>query len=204
MVSLKPVRIAACSALVAVLTATALPAQAEPRAYRIDPSHFSIVFNAMHIGYAPTWGLFLKGEGGFTYDEDTRELSDLSVTIEAGSVFTNDERRDGHLRSDDFLSAEAHPSITFVMTDAQPKTDTSGTVTGDLTLRGVTRPVTLDVTLNKIGPYPFGGTYVVGISASTVLKRSDFGMTYAVADGLVGDEVTVRIDLEAIRQQPAP
>lgn len=200
MVSLKPVRIAACSALVAVLTAAALPAQAEPRAYRIDPSHFSVVFNAMHIGYAPTWGLFLKGEGSFTYDEETRELSDLSVAIEAGSVFSNDERRDGHLRSDDFLSAEAHPRITFQMTDARPQTDTSGTVTGDLTLRGVTRQVTLDVTLNKIGPYPFGGTYVIGISASTVLKRSDFGMTYAVADGLVGDEVSIRIDLEAIRQ----
>ncbi|MBC2858932.1 YceI family protein [Stappia sp. 28M-7] len=200
MVSLKPVRIAACSALVAVLTVAALPAQAEPRAYRIDPSHFSVVFNAMHIGYAPTWGLFLKGEGSFTYDEETRELSDLSVAIEAGSVFSNDERRDGHLRSGDFLSAEAHPRITFQMTDARPQTDTSGTVTGDLTLRGVTRPVTLDVTLNKIGPYPFGGTYVIGISASTVLKRSDFGMTYAVADGLVGDEVSIRIDLEAIRQ----
>ena len=200
MVSFKPVRIAACSALVAALTVTALPAQAEPRDYRIDPSHFSIVFNAMHIGYAPTWGLFLKGEGGFTYDEETRELSDLSVTIDAGSVFSNDERRDGHLRSDDFLSAEAHPSITFQMTDAQAKTETTGTVTGDLTLRGVTKPVTLDVTLNKIGPYPFGGTYVIGISASTVLKRSDFGMTYAVENGLVGDEIVIRIDLEAIRE----
>ena len=200
MVSFKPVRIAACSALVAALTVTALSAQAEPRDDRIDPSHFSIVFNAMHIGYAPTWGLFLKGEGGFTYDEETRELSDLSVTIDAGSVFSNDERRDGHLRSDDFLSAEAHPSITFQMTDAQAKTETTGTVTGDLTLRGVTKPVTLDVTLNKIGPYPFGGTYVIGISASTVLKRSDFGMTYAVENGLVGDEIVIRIDLEAIRE----
>lgn len=199
MISFAPVRFAACSALVATLAVAAVPAQAEPRAYRIDPSHFSIVFNAMHIGYAPTWGLFLKGEGGFTYDEETRELSDLSVAIEAGSVFSNDERRDGHLRSDDFLSAEAHPSITFRMTEAEAKTETTGTVTGDLTLRGVTRPVTLDVTLNKIGPYPFGGTYVIGISANTTLKRSDFGMTYAVENGLVGDEVSIRIDLEAIR-----
>ena len=81
-----------------------------------------------------------------------------------------------------------------------PKTETTGTVTGDLTLRGVTKPVTLDVTLNKIGPYPFGGTYVIGISASTVLKRSDFGMTYAVENGLVGAEIVIRIDLEAIRE----
>lgn len=200
MIWFTPVRFAALSALVATLAVAPVPAQAEPRSYRIDPSHFSIVFNAMHIDYAPTWGLFLKGEGGFTYDEETRELSELSVAIEAGSVFSNDERRDGHLRSDDFLSAEAHPSITFRMTEAEAKTETTGTVTGDLTLRGITRPVTLDVTLNKIGPYPFGGTYVIGISANTTLKRSDFGMTYAVENGLVGDEVSIRIDLEAIRQ----
>ncbi len=185
--------------LVAML-ASAGPSRAEPRAYLIDPSHFSIVFNAMHIGYAPTWGLFLKGKGGFTFDEETRTLSDLSVEIETASVFSNDERRDGHLRSDDFLAAEAHPTITFTMTEARAETETSGKITGDLTLRGVTRPVTLDVTLNKIGPYPFGGTYVLGISASTVLKRSEFGSTYALDGGLVGDEVEIRIDLEAIRQ----
>lgn len=185
--------------LVAMLATTG-PSRAEPRQYVIDPAHFSIVFNAMHIGYAPTWGLFLKGKGGFTFDEDTRALSDLSVEIEAASVFSNDERRDGHLRSNDFLAAEAHPLITFEMTEARPETETTGTVTGALTLRGVTRPVTLDVTLNKVGPYPFGGTYVLGVSARTVLKRSDFGSTYALEGGLVGDEVEIRIDLEAIRQ----
>jgi len=195
----KPARIAACAVAFAALTA-ALPARAEPRTYVIDPSHFSIVFNAMHIGYAPTWGLFLKGEGSFTYDENTRELSDLSVAIETASVFSNDERRDGHLRSDDFLSADAHPRITFRMTDARAETEATGTVIGDLSLRGVTRPVTLNVTLNKIGPYPFGDTHVVGISARTVLRRSDFGMIYAVENGLVGDEVDIRIDLEAVRQ----
>ncbi|WP_208984519.1 YceI family protein [Stappia sp. TSB10GB4] len=199
----KPARIAACAVAFAALTAAltaALPARAEPRTYVIDPSHFSIVFNAMHIGYAPTWGLFLKGEGSFTYDENTRELSDLSVAIETASVFSNDERRDGHLRSDDFLSADAHPRITFRMTDARAETEATGTVIGDLTLRGVTRPVTLNVTLNKIGPYPFGDTHVVGISARTVLRRSDFGMIYAVENGFVGDEVDIRIDLEAVRQ----
>ncbi|WP_425087916.1 YceI family protein [Stappia sp.] len=190
----------AALALVAAWIAPADPARADPRDFRIDPAHFSIVFNADHIGYGPTWGLFLKGEGSFTYDEETRTLSDLTVTIPADSVFSNNERRDEHLRSDDFLSAEAHPDITFQMTSNAEETPRSGTVTGDLTLRGVTRPVTLDVTLNKVGPYPFGGTYVIGISATTTLKRSDFGMTYAVENGLVGDEVPIRIDLEAIRQ----
>ena len=191
---------AAAIALGFVAMLATAPLRAEPRHYTIDPTHFSIVFNAVHIGYAPTWGMFLKGKGGFTFDEETRALSDLRVEIEAASVFSNDERRDGHLRSNDFLAAEAHPAITFEMTEAHPETDTRGKVTGDLTLRGVTRPVTLDVTLNKIGPYPFGGTYVVGISASTTLKRSQFGSSYALEGGLVGDEVEIRIDLEAIRQ----
>lgn len=184
----------------ATLALAAAPARAEPRDYRIDPSHFSVVFNADHIGYAPTWGMFLRGSGGFTFDEQARTLANLRVEIETGSVFSNDERRDGHLRSADFLDAEAHPVATFVMTAAEPTGERTGKVTGDLTLRGVTRPVTLDVTWNKSGPYPFGDTYVVGISARTVLKRSDFGSTYALDGGLVGDEVELIIDLEAIRQ----
>uniref|UniRef100_UPI003BABA295 YceI family protein n=1 Tax=Stappia sp. TaxID=1870903 RepID=UPI003BABA295 len=184
----------------AIGLATSGPARAEPRDYRIDPAHFSIVFNAVHIGYAPTWGMFLKGAGAFTFDEDARTLSDLKVEIDTRSVFSNNEARDEHLRSDDFLDAGAHPLATFVMTDAEPTGERTGKVTGDLTLRGVTRPVTLDVTWNKSGDYPFGGTYVTGISARATLRRSDFGSTYALEGGLVGDEVEILIDLEAIRQ----
>ena len=182
------------------LTLVATPALAEPRDYVIDKSHFSVVFNVDHIGYAPTWGMFLDGEGGFTFDEETRVLSDLRVSIDPASVFSNDDRRDEHLRNADFLNVDAHPTITFVMTGAEEKTERTGTVTGDLTMLGVTRPVTLDVTWNKSGPYPWGNTYAIGISASTTIKRSDFGMTYAVENGLVGDEVPLQIDLEAIRQ----
>ena len=168
--------------------------------YEIDPDHFSIVFNADHIEYGSAWGMFLEGSGRFRFDEDARELSELSVTIEAASVFTNHDRRDGHLRSDDFLHADAHPQITFEMTDAVPETSTTGKVIGDLTLRGETHPVTLDVTLNKTGPYPWGNNYVVGITAKTTLTRSQWDMTYAVEDNLVGDAVPIVIELEAIRQ----
>lgn len=188
-------------ALAAVLV-PATDVAAEPQRYEIDQSHFSIVFNADHIGYGATWGMFLEGEGSFTYDEEAQELSDLQVTIKAPSVFTNHDRRDGHLRSADFLDAEAHPDITFVMTGAEAQTDTTGKVMGDLTLRGETRPVTLDVTLNKAGRYPFGDEhYALGITANTTLRRSDWGMTYAVEDGLVGDEVPIVLELEAIRQE---
>jgi polyisoprenoid-binding protein YceI len=188
------------TALAALTAVASAPAFADADLYEIDTAHFSVVFNADHIGYGATWGMFLDGGGSFMFDEDEKTLSDLAVTIDATSVFTNDERRDGHLRSDDFLAAESHPDITFVMTDAVAESDTTGKVMGDLTLRGETRPVTLDVTLNKVGPYPWGDNYVVGVTAETTIKRSEWGMTYAIENGLVGDEVPITIELEAIRQ----
>ena len=182
-----------------------LPAQraaAEFARYEIDPAHFSIGFLVHHIGYADTLGMFLEGGGSFSFDESAPAVKDIEVTIEAGSVFTNHDKRDDHVRGGDFLDAGDHPEIRFVGTDAKPTGETTGQVMGDLTLRGVTRPVTLDVTMNKIGAYPFGDgpPYVVGVSARTTIKRSDFGMTYAVENGWVGDEVEVILEFEAIRQ----
>lgn len=173
---------------------------AEPARWEIDPEHFSIMFQAGHIGYQHQMGLFLDGGGSFTYDEATQELSDLVVEIDARSVFTDHEARDNHLRSGDFLAAGDHPMIRFVMTEARPASETTGSITGDLTLRGVTRPVTVDVTLNKIGAYPWGSNYVLGVSAETVIKRSDFGSTYGLEGEMVGDDITLAFEIEAIRQ----
>lgn len=175
-------------------------ALAEPVRYEIDPEHFSIVFNGNHIGYGAVWGMFLKGSGSFVFDEEAKTVEDLTVEIETGSVFSNHEARDGHLRSGEFLDAEAHPTVTFRMTEATAETDTTGTITGDLTLRGETHPVTLDVTLNKVGPYPWGENYVVGITAQTTIQRSAWGMTYGIDGDLVGDEIPMTFELEAIRQ----
>ena len=175
-------------------------AQAEPREFEIDPEHLTIAFLVHHIGYANTLGQFLEAEGSFRYDEATKSLSDLEVTIEADSVFSNHKKRDKHVRGRDFLNVDKHPEIIFVGTGAKASSDSSGTVTGNLTILGVTKPVSLAVTLNKSGQYPFGDNYVLGISARTTIKRSDFGMTYSVDNGWVGDEVEVIIELEAIRQ----
>ncbi|MCB1969102.1 MAG: polyisoprenoid-binding protein [Geminicoccaceae bacterium] len=177
-----------------------MSALAEPRRYTIDPEHFSIVFSVEHIGYQHQTGLFLDGGGHFTYDEDSGELADLVVDIDAASVFTDHDARDNHVRSKDFLDAKAHPGIRFVMTSADAIDDRHGTIHGDLTLRGVTLPVDVDVTLNRIGPYPWGENYVIGISAGAHLKRSDFGSTYGVEGNLVGDDVQLRFEIEAIRQ----
>ncbi|SMF11968.1 Polyisoprenoid-binding protein YceI [Tistlia consotensis] len=175
-------------------------ARAEPARYVTDPDHAVVAFLVSHIGYEKVLGRFTGVTGSYLFDEAAPSLSDLEVTIAAASVDTRHRDRDGHLRSGDFLAAEAHPDIRFVMTSAEPTGARTGLVTGDLTLRGVTRPVTLEVTWNKTGAYPFGNSYVTGISARTRFKRSDFGMTYGVADGLVGDEVEVIIEVEAIRQ----
>ena len=184
-----------------LLPASPSPSLAEPARFEIDPEHVAVAFLVRHIGYADTLGQFLEVEGSFRYDEATKDLSDLEVTIEAESVFSNHEKRDDHVRGGDFLDADDHPEIRFVGTSATPSSDTTGKVTGELTLLGVTRPVTLDVTLNKSGTYPFGHKrQVLGISARTTIKRSAFGMTYAVENGFVGDEVEVIIELEAIRE----
>ncbi|MEO1495250.1 MAG: YceI family protein [Pseudomonadota bacterium] len=189
-------------AALAVATASAaiVPAQAEPRTYKIDPSHATIAFLVDHIGYAKTLGKFLKTEGSFVYDEKAKELGEVTVTVDATSVFSNDEARDNHVRNKDFLDSKAHPAITFTATGGQATGETTGTVTGDLTIRGVTKPVTLDVTLNKAGPYPFGHKkHTLGISARATIKRSEWGMTYALG-GLVGDDVDLIIEVEAIQQ----
>jgi len=180
-------------------------AQAEPREYRIDPDHFSIAFAVDHIGFGDVIGLFLSGQGSFVYDEEARRLISAQATIDADSVFTNHDARDRHLRSGDFLNASASPAISFVARTASPIDANRGRVTGDLTIRGVTQPVTLNVELVGAGPYPFPTTgpepnYVLGVTMTTTLQRSDFGMTYAVDNGWVGDEVDITIAFEAIRQ----
>lgn len=127
----------------------AAPSQAEPAQFVLDPEHTSITFFVHHLGFADLAGMFLESEGSFTFDEEARELSDLRVVIMTESVFTNHERRDQHLRSADFLNAAEFPEMVFEGRSAEPLTEATARVTGDLTLLGVTRPVTLDVTFNK-------------------------------------------------------
>jgi polyisoprenoid-binding protein YceI len=180
--------------------------RAEPRRFEIDPNHFSVGFLVHHIGYHDVLGMFLEAGGSFVFDEEARTLSELTIEIESDSVFTNHKARDKHLRSPEFLNVREFPQIRFVMTGAEPTGERTGKITGDLTLIGVTRPVTLDLTWNKSGRYPFPTgsgkpNYVVGASAHGSIRRSEFGMTYGVDNGWVGDEIKLILELEAIRQE---
>lgn len=176
-------------------------AVAEPQAYVVDDEHFSMTFEVQHIGYAPVMGMFRKVEGQFEYDQEAKDLTAGSLTFKSDSVFTNHDKRDGHLRSDDFLNSGEFPEITFTVTDFESTGDNTGTVTGDLTMLGQTRPVDVSITLNKAAEYPIGHEdYTLGMSAETTIKRSNWGMAYGVSNDLVGDEVKLRFGLEAIRK----
>lgn len=183
------------------------PARAEFRQFDIDTEHVSIGFLVHHIGYMDVLGLFTEVRGSFAFDESAPAVKDVRVVVEAASVFSNSEARDEHARGPDFLDAADHPEIVFVGRDAVPTGESTGTITGDLTLRGVTREITFDLVLNKAAVYPFDPTgrgeppYVVGVSARGTVTRSDFGMTYAVEPGWVGDEVELIIEFEAIRRE---
>lgn len=199
--SRKPRGLAALTLLAGALVLGASQARAEPARYEIDPEHFSVGFLVHHIGYADTLGMFLEAEGSFTFDEQSLQLSDVRVTVETESVFTNHKKRDQHLRSSDFLDSDDHPEMTFVGTGSEQTGPRTGRVTGDLTLLGQTRPLTLEVTWNKSEAYPFGHKdHVIGISARGTVKRSDFGMNYAVGNGWVGDEIALIIEFEARRK----
>jgi polyisoprenoid-binding protein YceI len=175
-------------------------AAAEPAEFVLDREHTSITFFASHLGYADLAGMFLEASGRFRYDEATRELSDLRVVVETASVFTNHARRDEHLRSADFLNVAEFPQMVFTGTGAEPQGERSGRISGELTLLGVTRPLTLEVWLNKAGRYPFlDEHYAIGIDARGTLARSAFGMTYG--EQWVGDEIRLVIGFEAIRQE---
>ncbi len=210
--SLLQYRLSGFARTAALLVGTALlvlappAAQAEPARYQIDPEHLSIGFLVDHIGYARTLGLFRKAEGAFTFDEQSGELTDLKVTVDTASVFTNQQKRDDHLRSADFLNSKEFPQMVFTAQSARRTGDKTFQIAGQLELLGKTRPLTLEATWNKSGEYPFGGgllgakPYVMGVSARGTITRSAYGMNYAVDNGWVGDEVELIIEFEARRQ----
>jgi len=170
--------------------------------YIIDKSHFSIGFLVEHVGYAKTLGMFRDIDGSYIHDVKNKKINDINIVINTDSVFTNDEKRDEHLKSPDFLHVDKYPEMVFKATDIKINNDET-IINGNLTLLGITKPLILTGKINKIGKYPFGGIikpYVMGISAKGTIKRSDHAMMYAIKDNLVGDEIDLIIEFEARRQ----
>jgi len=186
-------------ALVALLAVPAL--HAEPARYRIDPEHFSIAFLIEHVGYARIMGQFTQASGEFVYDEQNQKLQSGTVEVRAASIATHHAKRDEHLRNADFLNAATYPLIRFVATRFDARSDASGVLRGDLTMLDRTHPVELEIKLNKAAPYPFGHRkHTLGFSATATIERSRWGMDYGVAEKMVGDEVELLFEFEAIRE----
>lgn len=171
--------------------------------WNIDAAHTNVEFAVRHMMIAKVRGRFSDVTGTIEFAESSPELSSVNVTIGVASVDTRNADRDTHLKSADFFDADTYPTMTFTSKRVNTTTANSGKVIGDLTIRGVTKEVLLDVTYSGQAKSPYG--YIgAGFAASTTINRSDFGLTWnaALETGgvLVGEEVTISIEAEAIQQ----
>lgn len=166
----------------------------EAASFRVDPGHSSVVFKITHLGVAPFYGRFNDVSGDFSLEDG----GSVNVTVNAASVDTNSEQRDGHLKSPDFFNVNQFPEITFKSTKVSESGDDTYDVEGELTMLGTTKPVS--VTFTKLGEGERGRFgYRSGIETDVTIKRSDYGMTFYLDNGALGDDVTLLIGLEGIR-----
>lgn len=177
--------------------AFALPATAEEYVIDTEKAHASINFRIQHLGFSWVYGRFNDFAGTFNYDEKRPQETRVAVTIDAASIDTNHAERDKHLRSPDFFDVKRFPEAKFVSTGYKPLDMDKGELTGNLTLRGVTRPVTIDVTQVGAGHDPWGG-YRRGFHGTTTLTMADFGIPYNL--GPSAREVVLMLSIEGIRQ----
>ena len=192
-----------------VTTGTRLTTEAPPQvgkrsAWTIDAKHSLVQFAVKHMMFTTVRGRFAEVRGTITCpDEADPSCASVEAEIAAASIDTGDETRDAHLRGEDFLDAEQYPAITFKSTRVERTGENELRVVGDLTIRGVTREVTLDTTYNGRGTNPYGQE-VAGFTAETTINRKDFGLTWNVAleagGLLVGDKLDVLIEVQAVKQ----
>ncbi len=184
------------------LALTALPALADSSTWKIDSAHAHTSFTVRHLVITNVRGEFGKTEGTVTLDEGDVTKSRVEATIDMGTIDTREPKRDEHLKSPDFFDVAKFPKMTFVSTKVEKAGEGKLKVTGNLTLKGVTKPVTLDVT----GPTkeikdPWGNTRR-GISATGKINRQDFGVSWSKAieaGPVVGDEVSIEIEAELLK-----
>ena len=185
----------------ALVLLAAAPAQASQDKYIFDPVHTQIGFSVSHVGFSNSHGRFGKFSGSFIFDQSSPEASQAKITIFTHSLDMGDDDWSGHVKGPNYLNTEQFPTITFQSTRVSVTGGRSADLTGDLTILGVTKPVTLRVIFNKAGNFPGSEEYKAGFSLTGSLKRSDFGMTAYIP--MVGDEITLSIQVEGFRQGPA-
>jgi len=171
-------------------------ASAENKVYVLDNPHTQIFFTVSHMGMSHSTGSFTGYEGSFAFDPENPTAGSTEVTIQTDSLNMGHDVWEEHLKAKDMFNVTEFPTMTFkstkVVLDDDDKNE--ATMTGDLTLLGVTKPVTLEVELNKCGEHPMNKKLTCGFDAEGTIKRSDFGMTKGIP--MIGDEVEIRITVE--------
>jgi polyisoprenoid-binding protein YceI len=177
------------------LLATAGTAAAAPVTYKLDPGHTMVLFSWNHFGFSNPTANLGQVDGTLVYDEAAPTKSTVEATLPLAGLDTFVPKLDEHLKSADFLDAAKYPTVTFKSTKVTSAGKDKLKVVGDLTVHGVTKPVTLDVTVNKVGPHPMMKIQTAGFDATATIKRSDFGVGAYVPN--VSDEIKIRITTEA-------
>lgn len=171
--------------------------------WNFDTVHSTVGFSVRHLMITKVHGAFKKWSGSLLFDQANPTASKIDVKIETASVDTREEQRDAHLRSADFFDVEKYPEMTFDSTSIVAKGGDEYEVTGNFTLKGVTKPVTLQVEHLGMGKDPYGGTRV-GFTAKGAINRSDYGLTFNIPlDGgglAVSDKVDINLDVQAIQE----
>jgi polyisoprenoid-binding protein YceI len=176
-----------------------------PNGWRVDRAHSGVTFRVRHLAISWVSGTFTDWDADLVYDPASPQTASVAARIRVLSINTSNERRDNDLRSGRFFAADSFPEIGFVSRSTQAVGEGRLRVTGDLTMHGVTRPVTLDVEVSPIQSGQRGRR--IAFSAMTTIDRKDWGMTFSpISEGLrsAGDEIRITIDLEAIQPVSAP
>lgn len=169
---------------------------AKAEAYKIDGVHSSVVFKCQRMSGAPFYGVMRKVEGSFLIDADHLDKSFVEVTIPTNSLDSNNEGRNRHLMSADFFSAEEFPNLTFKSKSITKTADKTFEVAGDLTCRGVTKPVT--ITMKETGSGPTKGGVAIGYDTTFTFKRTDFGVNYNPK--ALSEDITIMAGIEGVRK----
>ncbi|MEW5876873.1 MAG: YceI family protein [Acidobacteriota bacterium] len=187
----------------ASLLALGAQAQEQKTVWSLDPAHSSVGFSVRHMMVSNVRGEFTQFSVSVTTVADKPETAQVEVSIQAASIDTRIADRDKHLRSADFLDVEKFPTITFVSKKVEPAGNGKFRVTGDLTIKGVTKPVVLEAEVSPVMKDPWGNLRV-GVHATTTINRKDFGVSWHkvldTGEVVVGDDVRVNLDVELVRK----
>jgi len=181
-----------CSAL-ALAPRSEAPAPASANAYTVDGVHSFVVFRCKHNNASYAYGMFHKISGSVNFDEAAPDSTTLNLEVGTDSVSTGNSKRDGHLKSADFFSASEFPTATFKSKSAKKTGDNTFDVSGDFTLRGVTKPLTIK--LEKTGQGKGQGKELIGFESTFTINRMDYGVKYG--PGALGDDVRITVSIEA-------